>query len=55
MFAFKLNSGTKIVGIMGLKFRLLNTSGWLELKITTIPTTNEPSRGGIILCSGGIA
>ena len=55
MLAFKLNSGKKIVGIIGLKFRLLKTSGWLELKIIIIPTTREPSRGGIILCSEGIA
>ena len=51
----KLNSGIKIVGIIGLKFKLLNTSGWLELKIMTIPTIKEPSSGGIILCKEGIA
>ena len=55
ILALKLNSGKKIVGTIGLKFKSLNISGWLELRMITTPTTKEPSRGGIILCNEGIA
>ena len=55
MLAFKLNSGLKIVGIIGDKLKLLKISAWLEFKIIKTPTIKDPKSGGIILCSEGKA
>lgn len=55
IFAFRLNSGIKIVGEMGINSILLNISKLSEFKMIIIPTIKDPSKGGKNFLMGGVA
>ena len=55
ILAFRLNSGIKIVGDIGINSILLNVSILSEFKIIIIPINKEPSKGGKNFLREGIA